>query len=187
MDELPDSIGYLSHLHTLNLTKNYLTSLPASIGNLTNLKFLWFANNPIIEIPSSITNLNLQTIDSGTNNILKQNGYQYNFNTNKIVPYHPFNFSRPLNSSQSTQQTTQDTTSNEQQTIRTQPLNSTRNTQQSPEEKYDITCQNEDDILYLDDFTKGPQEYSEANRVIILNEGRSKEGTCFGRSNLIKQ
>ena len=50
---------------------------------------------------------------------------------------------------------------------------------------FDVECHNEDDIMYLDDFTKGKDEFKQENRVIILREGNSKVGECYGRISLL--
>lgn len=61
---LPDSIGILTNLTTLEAWGNELTSLPNSIGNLTNLVRLELSYNKITSIPDSIGNLtNLTELD----------------------------------------------------------------------------------------------------------------------------
>lgn len=58
LKNLPESIGNLNSLQTLNLKKNNLISLPQSIGNLKSLKELnLWPNNDLKTIPQSITNL----------------------------------------------------------------------------------------------------------------------------------
>ncbi|XP_071710718.1 plant intracellular Ras-group-related LRR protein 4-like [Rutidosis leptorrhynchoides] len=54
---LPDSIGKLSGLVTLDLSENRLVALPSSIGGLLSLKKLDLHSNKIIELPESIGNL----------------------------------------------------------------------------------------------------------------------------------
>lgn len=54
---LPDSIGKLSTLITLNLSENRLITLPSSIGNLSSLTKLDLHSNKITELPESIGNL----------------------------------------------------------------------------------------------------------------------------------
>jgi len=60
---LPDSIGNLTNLNTLNLGGNkylggnQLTTLPKSIGNLNNLNELYLENNQLTTLPDSIENL----------------------------------------------------------------------------------------------------------------------------------
>lgn len=56
---------------------------------------------------------------------------------------------------------------------------------QEPREEYEVNCINDDDILMVDDFTKGVKEFENDQRVIILEEGTSKRGNCFGQKTLI--
>lgn len=87
INELPDEIGKLTKLKSLNLSYNSLIAIPASIGKLENLeeifltkncleiipdefgklqklKILDLSNNKITNIPKSISNLsNLQVLD----------------------------------------------------------------------------------------------------------------------------
>ncbi|KVI02996.1 plant intracellular Ras-group-related LRR protein 4-like [Cynara cardunculus var. scolymus] len=61
---LPDSIGKLSSLVTLNLSENQLLALPSSIGSLLSLTKLNLYSNKIVELPESIGNLvNLVHLD----------------------------------------------------------------------------------------------------------------------------
>lgn len=69
----------------------------------------------------------------------------------------------------------------------TSPKRQRKSAEKSAEQSYDISCMNEEDTYFLDDFTRGKDEYMEVNRVIILNEGKSREGTCYGRTTLLKQ
>ena len=57
-----------------------------------------------------------------------------------------------------------------------------RSPQQTP---FDVTCINDDDVLGIDDFTKGHKEFEAERRVIILNAGNSREGNCFGLKTVI--
>ncbi|KAK1439258.1 hypothetical protein QVD17_05074 [Tagetes erecta] len=54
---LPDSIGKLSSLMTLDLSKNSLVALPFSIGNLSSLTKLDLHSNKIMQLPESIGDL----------------------------------------------------------------------------------------------------------------------------------
>ncbi|KAL4572631.1 hypothetical protein LXL04_019411 [Taraxacum kok-saghyz] len=54
---LPDSIGKLSTLITLNLSENHLITLPSSIGSLSSLTKLDLHSNKITDLPESIGNL----------------------------------------------------------------------------------------------------------------------------------
>jgi leucine-rich repeat protein SHOC2 len=57
LTNLPESIGKLDKLPYLNLSSNQLTSLPESIGNLFRLKWLSIQNNKLDSLPKSIGNL----------------------------------------------------------------------------------------------------------------------------------
>jgi leucine-rich repeat protein SHOC2 len=61
---LPESIGQLTKLESLQLWEDRMRSLPESIGNLTNLKYLTCGGGNYIErLPESIGNLhNLETL-----------------------------------------------------------------------------------------------------------------------------
>ena len=54
---LPNSIGNLTNLTMLNLSNNSLSRLPESIGNLTNLIDLNLEHNILFKLPESIGNL----------------------------------------------------------------------------------------------------------------------------------
>jgi leucine-rich repeat protein SHOC2 len=54
---LPDNIGKLIHLTSLDIGENQLLSLPNSIGNLVNLKEFYIDDNKLDKIPDSIENL----------------------------------------------------------------------------------------------------------------------------------
>ncbi len=67
---LPESIGSLSSLQTLNLWGNELTTLPESISNLKSLKYLNLSGNQFSTLPESIGNLkSLQTLDLPSNQL----------------------------------------------------------------------------------------------------------------------
>ena len=55
--DVPAEIGELTHLTSLNLRWNELTSIPASIGALQNLQYLDIGDNPLSEFPEAITQL----------------------------------------------------------------------------------------------------------------------------------
>ncbi|XP_027360205.1 plant intracellular Ras-group-related LRR protein 4-like [Abrus precatorius] len=57
VDWLPDSIGKLSSLITLDLSENRIMALPAIIGGLSSLTRLDLHSNRITELPDSIGNL----------------------------------------------------------------------------------------------------------------------------------
>jgi len=57
VDWLPDSIGKLSSLVTLDLSENRIVALPATIGGLSSLTRLDLHSNRITELPDSVGNL----------------------------------------------------------------------------------------------------------------------------------
>ncbi|RDY06543.1 Plant intracellular Ras-group-related LRR protein 4, partial [Mucuna pruriens] len=57
VDWLPDSIGKLSSLVTLDLSENRIMTLPATIGGLSSLTRLDLHSNRISELPDSVGNL----------------------------------------------------------------------------------------------------------------------------------
>lgn len=57
VDWLPDSIGKLSSLVTLDLSENRIMALPATIGGLSSLTRLDLHSNRITELPDSVGNL----------------------------------------------------------------------------------------------------------------------------------
>lgn len=57
LETLPESIGDLDALETLQVEENALTSLPKSIRNLSSLKCLWLGGNHLTTLPESIGNL----------------------------------------------------------------------------------------------------------------------------------
>jgi len=57
LTSLPEQIGNLTNLVSLNLGSNNLASLPEQIGNLTNLKWLYLRSNNLASLPEQIGNL----------------------------------------------------------------------------------------------------------------------------------
>ncbi|CAN4083615.1 unnamed protein product [Withania somnifera] len=67
---LPDSIGKLSSLITLDLSENRITVLPTTIGGLSSLQKLDLHSNRIVELPDSFGDLlNLVYLDLSGNNL----------------------------------------------------------------------------------------------------------------------
>ncbi|KAJ8545136.1 hypothetical protein K7X08_017719 [Anisodus acutangulus] len=67
---LPDSIGKLSSLITLDLSENRITVLPTTIGGLSSLQKLDLHSNKIVELPDSVGDLlNLIYLDLSGNNL----------------------------------------------------------------------------------------------------------------------
>ena len=70
LTNLPSSIGNLTQLRELVLTRNNLKSLPSQIGNLRKLKYLDLSNNDLTKLPDSIGNLTkLRELDLGVNQL----------------------------------------------------------------------------------------------------------------------
>ncbi len=57
LTKVPESIGYLTQLISLNLSGNQLTELPKSLLNLTKLITLNLSRNQLSELPKSLANL----------------------------------------------------------------------------------------------------------------------------------
>ena len=55
--ELPESIGQLVQLQSLNLSNNKLLVLPESLGNLVQLHSLNLSRNKVVIWPKSLSNL----------------------------------------------------------------------------------------------------------------------------------
>ena len=60
--ELPDTIGELKKLHTLDVRKNHIVKIPTTIGECNALKHLFLSYNKIITLPDSIKNLKLEEL-----------------------------------------------------------------------------------------------------------------------------
>ncbi|XWS45662.1 hypothetical protein CRYUN_Cryun15aG0155500 [Craigia yunnanensis] len=70
VDWLPDSIGKLSSLITLDLSDNRIVALPDTIGGLSSLKKLHLHSNMISQLPDSIGDLlNLVFLDLSANQL----------------------------------------------------------------------------------------------------------------------
>lgn len=68
---LPETVGNLQSIQTLYLSVNQLKTLPKSIGNLKSLKKLELKRNSLKYIPDSISELaSLQILDLSENNLL---------------------------------------------------------------------------------------------------------------------
>jgi leucine-rich repeat protein SHOC2 len=68
--DLPEGIGNIPSLETLDIRNNQLSSLPESIGNLSNLTYLWGNDNLLNSLPDSISSLsNLKILDLRRNRI----------------------------------------------------------------------------------------------------------------------
>jgi Leucine-rich repeat (LRR) protein len=72
LTELPESIGHLKQLKSLNLFSNQLTELPSEIWQLTNLTELCLRDNYIIKLPPEISFLTKLTILDLRNNMLTE-------------------------------------------------------------------------------------------------------------------
>ena len=56
-EKIPENIGNLTSLKSLDLSNTQISALPESIGNLTSLKSLYLSNTQISALPESIGNL----------------------------------------------------------------------------------------------------------------------------------
>ena len=67
---VPESVGNLTKLTTLDLGTNQLTAVPESVGNLTALTTLDLRKNQLTAVPESVGNLTkLTTLDLGKNQL----------------------------------------------------------------------------------------------------------------------
>ena len=72
LQELPDSIGMLSHLTILRVNGNKLQELPNSIGSLSHLVELDLSKNRLQKVPDSVGMLNnLAELDLSKNQLQK--------------------------------------------------------------------------------------------------------------------
>ncbi|MCD7472547.1 Plant intracellular Ras-group- LRR protein 4 [Datura stramonium] len=70
LEWIPDSLGKLSNLVTLDLSENRIAVLPATIGGLSSLQKLDLHGNRIVELPDSVGDLlNLVYLDLSGNNL----------------------------------------------------------------------------------------------------------------------
>ncbi|XP_049386202.1 plant intracellular Ras-group-related LRR protein 4-like [Solanum stenotomum] len=70
LEWIPDSLGKLSNLVTLDLSENRIAVLPTTIGGLSSLQKLDLHGNRIVELPDSIGDLlNLVYLDLNGNNL----------------------------------------------------------------------------------------------------------------------
>src|SRR6185295_1725369 len=72
LTELPDSLGHLTKLQSLDLSNNNLTSLPESLSKLKELASLDLSNNNLTSLPESLGKLtNLRNLRIGPNQIVE--------------------------------------------------------------------------------------------------------------------
>ncbi|MBA3923762.1 MAG: hypothetical protein H0X31_19535 [Nostocaceae cyanobacterium] len=65
LTELPKNLGNLVQLESLDIMKNQLTQLPESIGNLSGIKdHIYAYENPLSSIPASASNLAVKVLYS---------------------------------------------------------------------------------------------------------------------------
>ncbi len=64
LSELPESLGQLTQLQSLDLSRNQLTALPESLGQLTQLQSLDLSRNQLMALPESLGQLmQLRSLD----------------------------------------------------------------------------------------------------------------------------
>lgn len=73
LQNLPNQIGKLLNLLTLNVSDNKLKRLPLSIGVLPTLKYLDVSQNEIIALPGSMRGLRLESINVSDNLLILDN------------------------------------------------------------------------------------------------------------------
>jgi hypothetical protein len=72
LTEIPESIGSLRQLQSLDLSRNNLTEIPESIGSLKQLQSLYLSDNKLTEIPELIGSLKqLQSLDLAGNQLIE--------------------------------------------------------------------------------------------------------------------
>jgi len=70
LSELPESVGQLTQLQTMDLSNNLLVVLPESLGQLAQLQTMYLSNNRLTALPESIGQLTqLQTLDISDNQL----------------------------------------------------------------------------------------------------------------------
>lgn len=65
--KLPESLGQLTQLHSLNLSKNKFLVVPKPVEQLTTIRFLDLSNNALSELPLSFANLWLSELNLDNN------------------------------------------------------------------------------------------------------------------------
>lgn len=89
---MPDDIGHLVKLETLNLSENGLTQLPSSVNQLKNLKQVNVSRNQLRRIPRSLCelkqvdhlDLSVNMIESIDDYIAESSCIELNLNENRI-------------------------------------------------------------------------------------------------------
>lgn len=72
LSELPESLGQLTQLQSLNLSGNQLTVLPESLGHLTKLEKLNLSSNQLTTLPMWLGQLTqLQLLELGYNDLVR--------------------------------------------------------------------------------------------------------------------
>ena len=70
LTELPETLGQLKQLQSLNLSRKQLTALPEWLGQLTQLRELNLSNNQLTALPESLGQLTqLQSLDLSSNQL----------------------------------------------------------------------------------------------------------------------
>ncbi len=97
LTELPESLGNLTQLQSLDLSYNQLTILPETLGNLTRLQSLNLSSNHLAMLPETLGNLtwlailnlsanNLTTLPKSLSNLVQLQSLNLSFNNLKTLP-----------------------------------------------------------------------------------------------------
>jgi hypothetical protein len=84
MKILPESIGRLSSLRTLDLSSNEISEIPASIGLCSGLRTLKISNNRLTDLPKELMNVPVDTPSTYTSYGSPKTTYYLNVDFNKI-------------------------------------------------------------------------------------------------------
>lgn len=209
----PDTFIQLVNLQDLKLSGNEINSLPSNLFDTnTKLEILELHDNRLTSIPprlfDSLTKLEMLSLDHNRLTTLPPNLFRNNTNLDMLdvggnpfgpLPLNIFSGIRELNFSGGGNSPSSSPSSPYRSPPRRGDNQNLRELQgeisrfdprrppspQEPREEYEVNCINDDDILMVDDFTKGVKEFENDQRVIILEEGTSKRGNCFGQKTLI--
>jgi Leucine-rich repeat (LRR) protein len=88
LTELPETLGQLTQLQSLDLSQNFLTTLPDWIGNLNQLQSLYLSYNKFTDLPPSLAQLEkLQTLDLNANPLNRELAAAYGEGLDSVKTY----------------------------------------------------------------------------------------------------